>query len=96
MISKLDFNAIAHEFTGITSFLKEQLVRYEILQPHESINTYLSQRLTELVDIARFKILFQHVLHTTGDFLIGIFSVCFITLFFLRDEICLKAYCFLL
>ena len=86
MISKLDFKSIGNEFSGIVSALKDQLVKYDILKPHESINGYLNQRIKDLLDIAKFKVLFQHVLHSTGEFLIGIFSVCFITLFFLKDE----------
>ncbi|MCF8234918.1 MAG: AI-2E family transporter [Bacteroidales bacterium] len=86
MVSRIDFKSIGAAFQEPLQNFKGFLVKYNILQEHQSIENYLSSRMSELVSIARFEGVVEHIIKTTGTFLVGLFSVFFITFFFLKDE----------
>lgn len=86
MISHLDIKTIGRTFQEPLQDLKEIFVKYKVIQEDQSLIQYLHKRLIELVSLAKFSGVVKHILGATGDFIIGLFSVSFITFFFLKDE----------
>ncbi len=86
MLAHMDFQTIGESFREPLQNLKDLLVKYNIIQPEDTLEPYLQSRMKDLVGTAAFTGLVKHVLHTTEAFLIGTFAVCFITFFFLKDE----------
>lgn len=86
MISHLDLKSIGKTFQEPLDQLKETFVKYHVIDKDESLLQYLHQRLIEMVSLAKFSGVVKHILGATGDFIIGLFSVSFITFFFLKDE----------
>ncbi len=86
MLSHIDVKTIAQTFKEPLHQLKSFLIKYNIIKEDVSIAHYIHSRLMDLVSIAKFPGIIKHILTATGDFLIGLFSVFFITFFFLKDE----------
>ncbi len=86
IISNLDFKSIGQGFQEPLQQLREILVRYKIMENNETMAQYLDQRMESLVSIATFSGIIKHIFGATGTFIVGVFSVSFITLFFLKDK----------
>jgi len=96
VISSINVNDVLTHFEGTISSIQSLLVEYEILEPGQTIDIILATQMESLVNIATFQTLFTNVLSTTGSFLMAIFSILFITFFFLKDEHMLSTFIILL
>lgn len=86
MISNLDYQRIALEFREPLKEFEQMLIHYNVLDSDETIAHYLSSRLKSVVSIATFSGIIKGILNATGEFIIGVFAVVFITFFFLKQE----------
>ncbi|MCD4737043.1 MAG: AI-2E family transporter [Bacteroidales bacterium] len=86
VISSIDFNYLGEQMEEPLQKLEDNLVQYNILEKDQSLEDIITAELESLMDLASVKSLFQDVLGFAGSLFIGVFSVIFLTFFFLRDE----------
>ena len=62
------------------------LTWYGFIDEETSIEAYFTQRVTDVLNAGNLSSIAQNIVGFTGDFLIGFFSIIFITFFFLKER----------
>ncbi len=96
MISSINVNDVLQHFRGPIQSLEEFLKRIDFIHEGETIESSVKNQLEHIVNLTAFSNIFANVLSATGSLLMGIFSILFITFFFLRDENMLRGFLILL
>lgn len=86
VISSIDFVQLGDKADDFMMDLEVFLLDYNILSDDETLEKLISEELKNIVDMASVETIFQDVLGFAGSLFIGLFSVLFLTFFFLRDE----------
>jgi len=86
VISQIDFTLFEDYLREPISSLQDFLIRYDIVPKEKTLEAFITEQLESFMDIATFKNIFSGLVGFTGTFFIGLFSVLFITFFFLKDE----------
>ena len=86
VISNIDVNGVLTHFEGTIASIQSLLIEYEFIEPDQTIDSILTTQIDSLVNIATFQALFTNLLSTTSSFLMAVFSILFVTFFFLREE----------
>jgi predicted PurR-regulated permease PerM len=86
VISNIDFVHLGDKADDYIVNLEALLLEYNILSSDQTIENLVSQELENIVDMASVETIFKDVLGFAGSLFIGLFSVLFLTFFFLRDE----------
>jgi len=86
MISAIDANEVARAFRQPLEWAQALLMQYGLMNPGESLESYIVEEIGQLFVKIDFSQLLSHVLSFTSVVFIGVFSVVFITYFFLKDE----------
>ena len=86
VISAIDTNALAFAFREPLAAVDAALHQMSILQPGQGVQEALLERLQSIVSVATFTDAFNYVISFTGTFMMAIFSILFISFFFLKDE----------
>lgn len=86
VISSINVQDMMHHFSGTIGAIEQFLLDINIIKPGETIEESIKMQLESLISITTFSSLFTGLLSATGSLLMGIFSVLFITFFFLKDE----------
>lgn len=86
VIGNIDINETLAHFKGTIKAIENFLVETNIIQHGETIETALKTQVESVISMATFSNLFSNLLGATGSFLMGVFSILFITFFFLQDE----------
>ena len=87
-LAQVDYTAIAAALEEPLEHLNEWLTKYGLAEPGVSYETQLlhALRLEEWFNPGQVGDLFSTVLSTAGNLLLGIFSIVFITFFFLKEQ----------
>lgn len=85
MISEIDFKEVLQHFQGTIGSIEGFLIQNNIIQPGETIESALKTQVESVISVATFSNVFSNILGATGSFLMGAFTIVFITFFFLRD-----------
>ncbi|MCF8228466.1 MAG: AI-2E family transporter [Bacteroidales bacterium] len=96
MISSININDVLHHFSRSIQSLEEFLKRINFIHQGETIESSIKHQLEQLINLTSFSNVFADVLSATGSLLMGVFSILFITFFFLRDENMLRGFLILL
>lgn len=91
IISNIDTEAVSAYFAEPFNDFYHLLVRYNVLQPNQSIGLFFEDQLNQLLSVAHFKNLFGHLLNATSTVFMGLFIVLFLTFFFLKDPNLLRS-----
>lgn len=75
-----------HSFTKLNDFL----IRYNIVNPEQTLLSYIEQQLKEFINVAKFTNIFTSLVSATGSVFMGLFIVLFLTFYFLLDESLVK------
>jgi len=86
VISGLDVAKLMEQYKQPIASLTEFLNKYNVLSDSRTIEGAVQQQLESMVSLATFSSLAQHLLSTTGTLFMALFSILFITFFFLREE----------
>lgn len=62
------------------------LKHYGLIEQQEDVTTYITNSLSSLVDVAKVKSIFGSLAGTITDIFIALFSITFISFFFLKDS----------
>ncbi len=86
MLSNINIPEVLEYFKDPIESIKTFLVQYNILGVDQTIEGLVETQLESMIDLATFSSLFTTVLSTTGSIFMALFSILFITFFFLHDE----------
>lgn len=86
LLSSIDTKALLVHYQDNLSWLQNQLLKFGVLPEHMSLTDFLSVKIKSLVSIATFSNLLGNFLTFTGGAFFGIFSILFLSYFFLYDE----------
>lgn len=86
VISSIDFEYLGEQLQEPLHEIEEKLIDYRIMEKGQSLENMIMNELESVLDMASAGALFQNVLGFAGSLFIGVFSVIFLTFFFLRDE----------
>lgn len=86
VISHIDIPTIINSLTKEFANLEDFLHKYRFLRDDESLALIVNRELTSMINVVSFADVFQNIVAIAGSMFIGIFSVIFLTFFFLRDD----------
>jgi len=91
MISRINVDEVVTYFAGVINRMQGLLLSYDIIKADETLQSILERQITSVINVADFSNLFEKLLGATSTLIIGIFSVLFLSFFFLRDRQLLKS-----
>jgi len=91
MISKINVDEVVTYFAGVIDRLQGLLLSYDVIEADQTLQSILRRQITSVINVADFSNLFEKLLGATSTFVIGIFSVLFLSFFFLRDRQLLRS-----
>lgn len=86
VITSIDFQYLGEQLEKPLYELEDKLVQYNVLDDHKTLEGIIAGELESLVNLTSIRNLLGNVVGLAGSLFIGIFSVVFLTFFFLRDE----------
>jgi predicted PurR-regulated permease PerM len=86
VITSIDFQYLGQQLQKPLSDFEQQLLRYNILENNQTLESMISAELESLINMTSIKSIFGNVVGFAGSLFIGIFSVIFMAFFFLRDD----------
>jgi predicted PurR-regulated permease PerM len=90
LVVNIDFNLIAVYYQDFLNDLSIFLLRYDIVEPGQNINSLIETELSDLLRLISFSALFSALLSTTSSLIMGVFIVLFLTFFFLKEPSIVK------
>ena len=86
VIAAIDVNAISVDMRLRLKGIQDVLHQYGILHYYENLDTVLINRAKEIVTLSSFSDILGSIFNFASNLFIGLFSVIFISFFFLKDE----------
>lgn len=86
LISQVDVNAVFNSFKDPIANLETNLRYYHMMQDDQTLEGMLSNEINETLKGLNFNNLLSSAFGMIGSIFIGLFSVIFITYFFLKDQ----------
>lgn len=86
VISSIDFQYLGEQLEKPLHDVELKLLEWNMLENDQTLETSIGSELESLVNMTSVKNIFGNVVGLAGSIFIGIFSVVFLTFFFLRDE----------
>ncbi|HRZ76213.1 MAG TPA: AI-2E family transporter, partial [Bacteroidales bacterium] len=86
IISGIDANTVAQAFREPLMWLEEVMIEYGLMSSTETLESYVTGRLQEVFVAIDFSQVLDILFSLTGTVFIGLFSVVFITYFFLKEK----------
>lgn len=86
LISQVDINAVFNSFNEPITSLENDLKTYQLMSSDQTIEGMLSNEINEILKGLNFNNILTGAIGMIGSLFIGIFSVIFITYFFLKDQ----------
>jgi predicted PurR-regulated permease PerM len=86
MIADINVNAISADMRLRLKGVQDMLHHYGVLRYYENLDTVLISKAKEIVSLSTFSDILGSIVNIAGNFFIGMFSVFFISFFFLKDE----------
>lgn len=85
ILSQIDTDAIVEYFEKPLEKIYNFLIQYNIIRPEEDILNIVESKLYNIVSWDNFSSIVASVISKTSSFVIGAFSIVFLTFFLLRD-----------
>ncbi len=86
VISGIDIDSVVSYFGDSFRDLQDVLIRNRLMEPDQNINNLIEAQVRSVMNMTNFSFVFNNLLSTTGTVFIGVFSVLFLSFFFLRDR----------
>lgn len=86
LISQVDINAVFNSFSEPIATLESDLRSYHMMNDDQTIEGMLSNEISEALKGLNFNNILTSTVGMIGSIFIGVFSVIFITYFFLKDQ----------
>lgn len=86
LISGIDFEYLGKELGKPLHQIEKELIRFNLLDDGTTLEAMIIGEIESIINMASAKNLLGNVVGFAGNLFIGVFSVIFLTFFFLRDE----------
>ena len=86
LLSSIDTKALLEHYKENLGWLQDQLLKFGILPEHMTLTDFLSVKIKSLINLATFSNLLGSFITVTGGFFFSLFSILFLSFFFLYDE----------
>lgn len=86
VISSIDFQYLGKQLQKPLEDVEVLLLKYNMLEDDKTLEVMISSELESLINMTSVKNIFGNVVGLAGSIFIGLFSVVFMTFFFLRDN----------
>ena len=86
VISSIDTEAMARAFKEPMVAVDNMLHNFSILQPGQGVQDAVLTWLNSVVSVATFTNVFNYLISFTGSFFMAVFSILFMSFFFLKDD----------
>lgn len=86
VFSTIDTQSLARAFAGPLASMDNLFHQLSILQPGQGVQEAMLESLKSIASVATFTNAFNYIVSFTGAFLMGVFSILFMSFFFLKDE----------
>jgi predicted PurR-regulated permease PerM len=90
VISRINVDEVVDYFTDIIEKWQKLLLSYNIIDSEETLESILNHQIRSVINITDFSSLVEKIIGATTSVFIGLFSVLFLSFFFLRDKDLLK------
>ena len=90
IISGINVDEVVGYFAGVIQELQGLLVSWDVVNPEQTLESVIEQKVASLINFTSFSQIVSRLLSATGTVFIGLFSVLFLSFFFLRDRHLLK------
>jgi predicted PurR-regulated permease PerM len=84
-ISQIDFQGVMNYYKDYLDQIEVFLRRFDIIEANSTILVSIESHLKEVISLSTFSYGINNLLSATGSLFIAIFSILFLTFFFLRD-----------
>ena len=85
VISNIDFNKLGQSIQGPLQDFENFLRDYSIINENETIRQMLSEQLNSVLSLTSFSNTLTSIVGVTGSIFIAVFSILFLTYFFMKD-----------
>jgi len=85
-LSKVNVNDFVDNYKPLIENLKSMLVSFNIYDNADNFNTFVTDKLLHFLNFANISNIVKIVLSLIGNIFVAIFSISFISFFFLKDE----------
>ena len=86
VVDNIDNTRVSNGLLKAVQNMDKKLIDYGLIQADEPLEEIIDKKVDKIVNIATFSNLIKNLLSLTGNFFMGLFTICFMTFFFLRDE----------
>jgi predicted PurR-regulated permease PerM len=90
IISKINVDEVVGYFAATIQRLQGMLVNWDIVSPDQTLESLIEQKVTNLINFTGMSNIIAKLLNASGTLFIGMFTVLFLSFFFLRDRHLLK------
>lgn len=85
-ISQIDVTRVGEDLQGPIQWIDSKLRAAGTLQEGQTLNEYLSERVRSILSLETMSTFIGGFINVAGNIFLGLFSVLFISFFFLKDE----------
>lgn len=86
VIVSIDTDSVGKALGQFSDTLERWLISVKLMEPGQQLDDLLMTQLQPFLGMATFGNLFKNIVGFAGNLLMGVFSVLFITFFFLKDD----------
>lgn len=90
IISRINVDEVVGYFAGVIQEAQELLMSWDVVNPDQTLESIIEKQVSGLISFTSFSNIVSKLLSATGTLFIGLFSVLFLSFFFLRDRHLLK------
>jgi predicted PurR-regulated permease PerM len=85
-ISSIDLSKLGHDLQGPIQWIDEKLRATGTIQEGQTLNDYLAERTRSILSLESLGSFIGKFISAAGNIFLGLFSILFISFFFLKDE----------
>jgi predicted PurR-regulated permease PerM len=86
VLASIDFEQLKESLGKPIAGLQDFLVGLRVLTPEQSIDALITEKFESILNFQTVSNIFSDLLNLTSTILIGVFSIVFMTFFFLKDD----------
>jgi len=86
VISNIDNKKVSHNLQRTIENLNTKLVHYGLIDKNEPLEVLIDKKVTQVLNVATFSNMLKKLASFTGSFFTSVFSILFMTFFFLKEE----------
>jgi predicted PurR-regulated permease PerM len=90
MISQINIAEVVSYFAGVINEMEDLLLSFDLIDNDETLQSILDRQIRSIINVTDFSNIMEKLLNAASVVFIGLFSVIFLSFFFLRDRQLLK------